>query len=121
MYFDEASRATGRFNLDRANEQRSGDVDHPESTPSLIDLDMRQTKPLTVDVALRGLTPTSNGSQGSGGTSRFEELQERLQARTLEIPASEEEPTSTKGENHSTMRPGWIISRSQGYPTAPFT
>ena len=109
MYFDEASRATGRYNLDRANEQRSGDVDHPESRPSLTDLDMRQTKPLTVDVAIRGLTPTSNGSQGSGGTSRFRELQERLQARTLEIPASEEKPASTKGENHSTMRPGWIV------------
>ena len=102
MYFDEAFRATGRFNLDRANE-------NPESTPSLTDLDMRQTNPLTADVALRRLKPTSNGSQGSGGTSRFKELQERLQARTLENPASEEKPTSTKGENHSTMRPGWII------------
>ena len=61
---DEASNGTGRFNLDKiAKKKMSEDLETwapHEPTTSLRYLDRRQTKPLTVDVALLGLTtPTS--------------------------------------------------------------
>ena len=50
-----------------------------------------------LDVVLPGLTPSSTGgSQVSAETSRLKELQERLQSRTSENPASEAEPHAWK-------------------------
>ena len=65
----------------------------PEPVPSIRDLESGRINPLTVDVLLPGLTPSSlAGSQASAGTSRLKELQERLQSRTPESPAREAEP-----------------------------
>ena len=94
MEVDEAPRASGRFNLDRvAQEQMSEDLEKwtpPEPTLSSRDLESVRIKPLTVEVALPGLTPSSTGgSQASAGKPRLKELQERLQARTPESPAVE--------------------------------
>ena len=64
-----------------------------EPTPSLRDLESGRIRPRMVDVALPGPTPSSVGaSQVSAGTSRLKQLQERLQSKTLESPASEAEP-----------------------------
>ena len=77
---DETPRATGRIYLDRvAQEKINKDLETwtpPEPMLSLRDLKLSQTKPLAVDVALSGLTPSSTaGSQGSAGTSRLKVLQ----------------------------------------------
>ena len=101
MEVDETPNATGRFNVNRgAQEQLSDDLETgapPEPTPPLRDLELSQSKPLAVDVVLPGLTPSSTGgSQGSARSSRLKELQERLQARTPKIPASEGQPSTWK-------------------------
>ena len=72
MEVDEAPRARGRFNLDRvAQEQMSEDLEKwtpPEPTLSSRDLESVRIKPLTVEVALPGLTTSSTGgSQASAG------------------------------------------------------
>ena len=62
MEADETPRATGRFNLEGvAQEKMSEDLETwtlPEQTPSLKGVMLSQTKPLAVDVALPGLTPS---------------------------------------------------------------
>ena len=48
-----------------------------------------------MDIALPALTPSStSGSQSETGTSRLRELQEMLQAKTLENAAREQRPTT---------------------------
>ena len=102
MDVDETPRATGRFNLDQiAQEQMSEELETwtpPEPTPSLRDHELSQARLLAVDVVLTGLTPSSTGgTQGSQGASRLKELQERLQSRTAESPASEGEQQPVVG------------------------
>ena len=63
----------------------------PEPTLFLRDLESGRIGPLMVDVVAR----STGGSHVSAGTSRLEELQERLQSRTPESPASEVEPHTT--------------------------
>ena len=101
---DENPRVTGHFNLDRkAQEQKSEDVEMwtlPEPTPSLRDLELSQTKPLAVDVALPGLTPSSTGGcQGSAGTSR-------LKVKNPRKPPSEVKPSTSRRQ----LARGAIIS-----------
>ena len=55
----------------------------PETTPSMRDLEMSQAKLRPEHSTLSNLIPAS-GSQGSSGTSRLKELQERLRTRTPE-------------------------------------
>ena len=71
---DEASRSSGRFNLDRidriAQEQKNEDLDSwtsPQPVPTLRDLDSDWIRPLRVDVALLGLTPSSTGGSQAQG------------------------------------------------------
>ena len=70
MEVDETPRASGRFNLERIDqEQMSEDLERwtpPEPTLSLQDLKSGRMRPLMVDVALTGLTTSSTeGSQAS--------------------------------------------------------
>ena len=102
MEVDEAPRSKGRFNLDRAAQERMNEgleVWIPtESASSLRGLETQVIRPL-MDVALPGYTPSStpSSSQVSGSSSRLKELHERLQLRSRESPARVELP-STWGE-----------------------
>ena len=97
MEVDEAPRARGRFNLDRAAREHMNEgleVWIPtESTSSLRGLETQPIRPL-MDVVLPGYTPTStsSGSQVSGSSSRLKELNERLQLRSRESSARAELP-----------------------------
>ena len=98
MEVDKAPRSSGRFNLDRvAQEHRSEGLEAwtpPEHVPSVRNLEANRVRPL-MDIALPGLTSSStSGSQSGTGTSRLRELQERLQAKTLENAAREQRPTT---------------------------
>ena len=97
MEVDEASKSSGRFNLDRvAQEQMNEDMNtwtSPETVPFMRDLESGRIRPLRVDVALPCLTLSLTGSsQASAGTYRLNKLQERLQSRTPESQAREAEP-----------------------------
>ena len=97
MEVDEAPRARGRFNLDRAAREHMSEgleVWIPtESTSSLRGLETQPIRPL-MDVVLPGYTPTStsSSSQVSGSSSRLKELNERLQQRSRESSARAELP-----------------------------
>ena len=97
MEVDEAPRARGRFNLDRAARKHMSEgleVWIPtESTSSLRGLETQPIRPL-MGVVLPGYTPTStsSGSQVSGSSSRLKELNERLHLRSRESSARAELP-----------------------------
>ena len=97
MEVDEAPRSKGRFNLDLAAVEHMNEgleVWIPtESTSSLRGLETQRIRPL-MDVAQPGYTPSStpSGSQVNGSSSRLKELNERLQLRNRESPASVELP-----------------------------
>ena len=94
---DEAPRSKGRFNLDRATQEHINEgleVWIPtESASSLRGLETQPIRPL-MDVALPGYTPSStpSSSKVSGSSSRLRKLNERLQLRNRESPASVELP-----------------------------
>ena len=94
---DEAPRSKGRFNLDRATQEHINEgleVWIPtESASSLRGLETQPIRPL-MDVALPGYTPcsTPSSSKVSGSSSRLRKLNERLQLRNRESPASVELP-----------------------------
>ena len=94
---DEAPRSKGRFNLDRATQEHINEgleVWIPtESASSLRGLETQPIRPL-MDVALPGYTPSSTPSSSKvrGSSSRLRKLNERLQLRNRESPASVELP-----------------------------
>ena len=90
MEVDEAPRSIGRFNLDRLDQEHMNEGletwTPPEPVPS------NQT---IIGHYTTGLTPSSTiGSQTGTGTTRLDELQERMQSRALESPAREEQPAT---------------------------
>ena len=100
MEVDEAPRSSGRFNLDRVAQEHMNEGleawTPPEPVPSVRNLEANRIRSL-MDIALPGLTSSStSGSQSGTGTSHLRELQERLQAKTLENAAREERPTTRR-------------------------
>ena len=98
MEVNEAPISSGRFKLDRvAQEHMNEGLEAwmpPEPIPSVRNLEANRVRPL-MDLALPGLTSSStSGSQSGTGTSRLRELQERLQAKTLENAAREQRSTT---------------------------
>ena len=101
MEVDEASRARGRFNLDRdAREHMSEGLEvwiPNEATSSLRNLETQPIRPL-MDVVLPGYTPTStsSSSQVSGSSSRLKELNEKFRQRSRESSARAELPLTCR-------------------------
>ena len=98
MEVDEAPRSSDRFNLDRVAQEHMNEGWEAwmpsEPIPPVSNLEANRARPL-MDIALHGLTSSStSGSQSRTGTSRLRELQERLQANTLENAAREQRPTT---------------------------
>ena len=98
MEVDEAPRSSGRFNLDRVAQEHMNEGleawTPPEPVPSMRNLEANRVRPL-MDIALPRLTSSlTSGSQYGTGTTLLRELQERLQAKTLENAAREERPTN---------------------------
>ena len=93
MEVNEAPRAGGRFNLDRAPQEIMNEGLEawatPEPIPSLRNLEAIPVRTL-MEISLPGLTPSStSSSQTDTGTSRLRELQERLQSRARDNSARE--------------------------------
>ena len=93
---DEAPRAGGRFNLDRAAQEHMNEGLETWTTPEPVH-SLRNLKAIPVgslmEISLPGLTPSSTSSSQTGtGTSSLRELQERLQSRARESSAREERP-----------------------------
>ena len=96
MEVDEAPRAGGRFNLDRAAQEHMNEGlerwTTPKPVPSLRKLEANPVRSL-MEISLPVLTPSSTSSSQTGtGTSILRELQERLQSRARENLAREERP-----------------------------
>ena len=93
MEVDEAPRAGGRSNLDRAVQEHMNEgLDDSRTGSFLRNLEANPVRPL-MEILLPGLTPSStNSSQTGTGTSHFRELHERLQSRARENSEREERP-----------------------------
>ena len=96
----EAPRSSDRFNLDRVAQEHMNEGletrTPPKLVPSMRNLEADRIRPL-MDIALPGLTPSStNGIQTGTGTSRLEELEERLHSRDLEKSEHEEQPPTLR-------------------------
>ena len=97
MEVDEILRSSGRFNLDRVDQERTNEGLEvwipPEPVPSVRGLYTQPIGPL-MEVTLPGYTTSSNPSSSQIGTSssRLKELHDRLQSRTRDDSAREERP-----------------------------
>ena len=96
MKADEAPRAGGLFNLDRAAHEHMNDGleawTTPEPVPFLRNLEANPVRPL-MQISLPGLTPSLTSSSQTGtGTSRLREIQGKLQSRVRENSEREERP-----------------------------
>ena len=105
MEVDEAPRSSGRFNSDRVAQEHMNEGleawTPPESVPPVSNLEANRVRPL-MDIALPGLTSSStSGSQPCSGTSHLRELQEGLQAKTLENAARKPRPATWR------VHPSW--------------
>ena len=96
MEVDEAPRADGRFNLNRAAQEHMNEGLEAwttlEPVPSLRNLEAKPVRRF-MKISLPGLTPSSTSSFQTGtGTSRLRELQEWLQSKARENSEREERP-----------------------------
>ena len=96
MEVDEAPRASGHFKLNRvAQEHMKEGLEAwtpPEPVSSMRNLETNPIRPL-MKISLPGLTPSvTSGGQTRTGTTRFRELEERLQSGACENSAREERP-----------------------------
>ena len=101
MEVDEVPRSSGRFNLDRVDQEHINEGlemwIQPEPVPSVRGLDTQPIRPL-MEVTLPGYSPSSTPSSSQIGrsSSRLKELHDRLQSRTRDDSAREERPPTWK-------------------------